>query len=88
MDAFQNKFDTALLISGDSDLIPPIIEIKNNFPKKKIITAFPPKRHNISLANVADGSFIIGRKKLKDSQLPDKITKSNGFVLSRPNEWK
>jgi len=88
MDAFQNKYDTAILISGDSDLIPPIIEIKGHFTNKKVIIAFPPKRHNISLANIADGSFIIGRKKLKDSQLPDKITKSSGYVLSRPNDWK
>ena len=88
IDAFQNRYDTAVLVSGDSDLIPPIIEIKRNFENKKIIIAFPPKRHNISLANIANGSFIIGRKKLKDSQLPDKITKADGYILNRPNEWR
>jgi hypothetical protein len=39
------------------------------------------------MAIVAKGSFIIGRKKLKDSQLPKEITKSNGYKLIRPKEW-
>jgi uncharacterized LabA/DUF88 family protein len=88
IDAFQNKFDTAILISGDSDLVPPVREIKKYFKDKKVIVAFPPKRHNISLSNLADGSFIIGRKKIKDSQLPDEIIKPDGHILIRPTEWK
>ena len=86
IDAFQDRFDTAVLVSGDSDLVPPIREIKKYF-NKKIIVAFPPKRHNISLATIVDASFIIGRKKLKESQLPNEITKPNGYKLIRPIEW-
>ena len=88
IDAFQNRFDTAVLISGDSDLVPPIREIKKYFKDKKVIVAFPPKRHNISISKIAHGSFIIGRKKLKDSQLPDEIIKPDGYKLLRPVEWK
>ena len=87
VDSFQDKFDTAFLISGDTDLIPPIKEIKSLFPKKRIIVAFPPGRHNISLQNMAHASFIIGRKKLLDSQLPEEVTKPDGFTLRRPAEW-
>jgi len=87
IDAFQNKFDTAILISGDSDLVPPVREIKKYFKDKKVIVAFPPKRHNISISNMVNGSFIIGRKKLKDSQLPDEIVKPDGHKLIRPTEW-
>ena len=87
IDAFKNKFDTAILISGDSDLVPPIREIKKYFKDKKVIVAFPPKRHNISISKMANGSFIIGRKKLKDSQLPDEIVKPDGHKLIRPTEW-
>ena len=87
VDAYQDKYDAALLISGDSDLIPPIKEIHRIFPTKRVTIGFPPKRHNFSMATVAKGSFIIGRKKLKDSQLPKEITKSNGYKLIRPKEW-
>ena len=87
VDAFQDQFDTAILVSGDTDLIPPIREIKANFPKKKIIVAFPPNRHNISLHQIAHASFIIGRKKLKESQLPETVVKPDGYKLQRPAEW-
>jgi uncharacterized LabA/DUF88 family protein len=87
VDSFQDKFDTAFLISGDTDLIPPIREIKSLFSEKRIIVAFPPGRHNISLQKVAHASFTIGRKKLLDSQLPEEVAKSDGYILKRPPEW-
>ena len=36
-----NKFDKAVIISGDSDLIPPVKRIRELFPKK-IVTIYPP----------------------------------------------
>ena len=43
-DAFLNRFDTALLLSADADLHPPIKIIKEEFPQKKIVSVFPPDR--------------------------------------------
>jgi len=40
-----NKFDKAIIISGDSDLIPPIKRIRELFPKK-IIGCVIPKNGN------------------------------------------
>jgi uncharacterized LabA/DUF88 family protein len=87
MDAFTNQFDVAILISGDSDLVPPIQAIKQLSPAKRVGVYFPPHRHSIQLKNVVDFSGLIGKNKLRDSQLPDDITKPNGFVLSRPITW-
>jgi len=87
-DAFQDEFDTALIISADSDLKPPIVKTKELFPEKKVVVAFPPKRYSIELKNVADSSFHIGRKKVADSLLPDQITKEGGYVIIRPAEWQ
>lgn len=87
VDAYQDKYDVAILISGDSDLVPPIRAIHSNFPKKSVFVAFPPKRHNVTVANAAKGSMIIGRKKLVDSQLPDEVQKPGGFILRKPTEW-
>jgi hypothetical protein len=44
VDAFTDKFDAAFLISGDSDLAPPIQAIRNYFTNKRVIVIFPPKR--------------------------------------------
>ena len=62
IDAYQDKYDMAMLISGDSDLVPPIRAVHEWFSKKRVFVAFPPKRHNASVALVAKGSLTIGRK--------------------------
>ncbi len=87
-DAYNDKYDIAMLISGDSDLISPIKIIHNNFINKRVFVVFPPKRHNNSISIVAKGSMVIGRKKLADSQFDKKIQKKDGFILKKPKEWK
>lgn len=87
IDAYKDKYDTAMLISGDSDLVPPIKEIHTLFKNKRVFVAFPPKRHNTSVAIIAKGSMTIGRKKLLDSQFHETVTKKDGFVLKKPSSW-
>ncbi|MFO8235446.1 MAG: NYN domain-containing protein [Bacteroidales bacterium] len=86
-DAYQDRFDMAMLISGDSDLVPPIKSIHEIFTNKRVFVAFPPKRHNSSVSLVARGSLIIGRKKLVDSQLPNEVQKHDGYIIRRPTGW-
>jgi uncharacterized LabA/DUF88 family protein len=87
VDAYQNSYDTAILVSGDSDLVPPIRAIHQLFPEKRVTVFFPPKRLNNSVADVAKGSLIIGRNKLLDAQFPNEVTKADGYVLKRPKLW-
>lgn len=86
-DAVDDRFDVALVMSGDSDLTTPIRRVRERFPNKKVIVAFPPKRHSAELKRVANGHLVIGEDKLRASQLPDNITKPDGFVLARPASW-
>jgi uncharacterized LabA/DUF88 family protein len=88
IDAFKDKYDMAMLISGDSDLVPPIRSVHENFKNKRVFVAFPPKRHNVSMAAVAKGSLIIGRKKLVDSQFPEEVVSRTGYKLKIPATWK
>jgi hypothetical protein len=76
-----------MLISGDSDLVPPIKAVHEWFPKKRVFVAFPPKRHNSSVALVAKGSLTIGRKKLSYSQFNPEVNKRDGYILKKPVEW-
>jgi len=87
-DAFTDKYDMAFLITGDSDLVPPINAVHRLFPLKRVFVAFPPNRFNVSVKNVAKGSMTIGRKKLKDAQFPDTVVKQDGFILSKPQSWQ
>ena len=86
-DAQDDAFDTAIIISGDSDLTPPVRATLDRYPEKRVIVASPPSRHSSQLADAATAAFSIGRKKLKDSQLPNEVVKPDGFVLRRPIQW-
>jgi uncharacterized LabA/DUF88 family protein len=88
IDAYQDYFDTALLVSADSDLVTPVRAVRSLFATKRVVVAFPPGRSSVDLKNAANASFIIGRGKLKNSQFPEKVTKPDGFVLQRPATWK
>lgn len=88
IDAFEDNYDTAILVSGDSDLVPPIKAVHQKFPVKTVSVFFPPKRHNNTVAGSAKGSLVIGKKRLVDSQLKDTIVKEDGYVLKKPIEWQ
>ena len=87
-DAFEDQFDTALLLSADSDLVPPTLAVQRMFPRKRIVVAFPPSRRSVELERAASASFPIGRRKLALSQFPDEVKKPDGYVLRRPANWR
>lgn len=86
-DAVRDHFDTALLISADSDLCPAVRETKSLFPEKRIIAAFPPNRHSAELRRVVDGYMFIGDDKIRQAQMPDEVVTEAGVVLRRPKHW-
>jgi hypothetical protein len=86
-DAYRNRFDTALLITGDIDLVPAIEKIRQEFPQKRVAVAFPPLRTSDELRRVCDGYVHVTEQVLERSQLPDQIVKPGGYVLKRPSEW-
>lgn len=87
-DAFDDRIDTALIISADSDLTTPVSKVRQRFPAKRVVIAEPPGRHSTALCNNASGYFTIGEAKLRASQLPDQVQRADGFVLRRPAHWR
>jgi uncharacterized LabA/DUF88 family protein len=86
-DAARSAYDTALVISGDSDLCPAIRAAKRLLPGQKIIAVFPPRRQSDPLRAAADGVLRIDRSMLRRAQLPMKVTTTDGVVLNRPDYW-
>jgi uncharacterized LabA/DUF88 family protein len=88
-DVVLDKCDISILISADSDLIPPINFIREYKSSHKIIVYFPPKRISFDLQKKADVSLKLDshQDKFEKSMLDEEITLSNGFVLKRPNHW-
>ncbi|MFO0935724.1 MAG: NYN domain-containing protein [Gemmataceae bacterium] len=48
-DSIERRSDVALIVSGDSDLVPAIIASKRICPERKILARFPPERPRITL---------------------------------------
>ena len=87
-DAQENAFDTAIVISGDSDFAGPVAAVKKRFPIKSVVVAFPPGRVSKYLQTIATAHKFIGRDALRDSQFPENVAKPDGYVLTRPPSWR
>lgn len=88
VDAYKDNYDMALVVSGDSDLAPPIRHIREDFPNKRVLVAFPPERYAVQLCKAAHSYLHLGPAKLRNNLLPDEITGKDGFVLQRPDAWR
>ncbi len=84
-DCYEEKFDIAYLVSGDSDLVMPIK--KALALDKIIIIANPPNRKSKELNDAATNCFNINENYLRKAQLPDKILTNNSH-LKRPEKWQ
>lgn len=87
--AFKDEFDTALIISGDTDFEPAIANLRINFPNKEIIVVVPNRKIAGSLRYlVGKGNcYSLEERHLKASQLDDPITLPNGKKLTKPSNW-
>lgn len=92
-DCFQEKTDALILVSGDSDLLPPIEFIQKNYPKKKIKVHFPPTiySHNIESNMKGHKSKVVllekSLNKFANCQMPDSVS-ANGKCYTIPSKWK
>ena len=86
-DAMQDAYDTAIVVSADSDLIGPIDAVLHSFPAKRVVVAFPPRRHSDELRRQATGFVRLGRRVIARSQFPAYITDANGYPIRKPARW-
>lgn len=86
--AYLNKFDTAIILSGDSDLVPAIKSVKVNFPDKKIGVLIPINRKADQLKKVSDFYYKIGEMQLNSSILNDPYILKNNERIYCPDNWK
>ncbi|MBU3741566.1 MAG: NYN domain-containing protein [Candidatus Kapabacteria bacterium] len=90
-DAWRDEYDTALVLSNDSDLREPVRMVCNELGKKVVIGFVPQdsNRVNVSerLKDVASGVFHVRWSMLRRNQLPETVSTSNGSVVTKPVGW-
>ena len=86
-DAFDDRFDLAIVVSADSDLVAPIEAVRRRFPDKHVLVAFPPRRRSAQLRRVADAVYHLSDPTIRSSRLPDPVVTPSGVELRAPRGW-
>lgn len=86
--AVRDKFDKAIILSGDTDLIPAIKAVRQTFPGKQIGVIIPIGRASEDLKKHADFYHKMKERQLASSRYPDTLTLPDGSALSCPGNWK
>ena len=87
-DAEDDLYDVAIVVSGDGDLTGPIETVRSRHPGKFVLVALPPNRRSTSLLRAASAHIDVGRSRLRNSQLPDRLHAVDGYPLRCPAEWR
>ncbi len=92
-DCVLNSTDTLVLVSADSDLVPPLEFIQKNYPDKRIKVYFPPSNLSSDLKdNLIHHSskpilMIKNERRFIDAIMPDIVTDGNKSY-EIPEKWK
>ena len=86
--AVSDGYDRAVIVSGDTDLIPAIKAVRASFPQKQIGVVIPIGRSSEDLLKHADFRFHMREQHLASSRFPDQIVLADDFTLECPVTWK
>lgn len=84
---FRNECDSVVLVTGDTDLSTSVKTAKQPFPDKDIRFAFPYRRTNLELKQIAPNSFKIHRNSYVRHQFPDPFELPDGTQINKPVSW-
>ncbi len=86
--AFLDQYQKAILISGDSDMIPALEAVKEVRPLTKIMTVIPIERKGTALSNASHLVRHMKESHLKKCLLPYEIALKNGVIVNCPLNWR
>jgi uncharacterized LabA/DUF88 family protein len=85
--SIEKKYDKAIIISGDSDLIPSINAVRKTFPNKQIGVVIPIARRAEELKHTCDFYMKMKEKQLASAIFQQKIKINDNEFLVCPPEW-
>lgn len=83
--AALDAFDTCLLLSADSDMVPAIETLLRLYPNKEVVLVTPPSKAKIDkLIRLSSHHIKVSVNNLKRFQFPNMIQLPNGYKLQNP----
>jgi hypothetical protein len=78
---------------NDSQLISRLWKLSGGFrfsmeSINRVVVASPPGRYSLGLVECANTSFVISRRNIAKSLLPQEITKADDYILRCLHLWK
>jgi uncharacterized LabA/DUF88 family protein len=88
VDAFDNEYETAVVVTNDSDLAEPIRLVRQKFKKKVLVLhpCRPGRKPSFELHKVATKSLLVDTSLLAASHLPGTLTDAHG-TIHKPTTW-
>lgn len=86
-DAARGLYRQALIVSGDSDMMPAIRAVRRIDSQIRIVAVFPPKRSSYDLQQTADATLNIWDRVPERHQLPNPVIAADGSLIHRPSHW-
>jgi uncharacterized LabA/DUF88 family protein len=86
-DGIADHYETAILLTADSDIIPAIQAVKRLKPNKRIVVAFPPNRYSKELQDETHAKIAIWEPLLRKSGLPELIKRDGLPDIVRPEKY-
>lgn len=88
-DAYRDRYDRALLVTRDSDLMPAVRMVRCEFPAKEIVAVAPPQMgHSNDLLKVSNSKRKITPAQVWACLLPEKVLRRDGMIAAtRPTKY-
>jgi uncharacterized LabA/DUF88 family protein len=90
VDGFRDRYDVAVVLSNDSDLVEPIRLVRNELQKRVLVLfpcSLPGRKSSIELKRAASRADQVQPALLQQSQFPDQVIDSQGRTITKPTGW-
>ena len=84
---YLDKADSIAIVSGDSDLTPPIRTAFELFPSKSVYAVFPFGRKSKESAKLVKFSFKLKADRYVNNQFANPYTLKSGREIEKPDTW-
>lgn len=83
----QGACETAVIVSGDSDIVPAIRCARRLYPTNKLFACFPFNRQSLELRTLCHGAFQVTKEAYRRHQFPQPFRTSDGTIVPMPPGW-
>lgn len=87
-EAYNDSYDTAMIMTNDTDLIPAIKMLRHVFPQKKVGVLFPINRRSHELIQTCNFIRYTKKADFSQCQFPDPHVLPSGRTINKPTEWR